>query len=261
MTGQTGAGVAERRWTAAFAIRKADIRISDGRMLTVTTTATFGNNEQSCRGGHVACWSFSLRCWDTSLFMMISVSSGINSYRPARGNVTLRHFNALFSPSSSFSIRISSARAPLSVFILTSLLMLFQVFCLYLITTKINTSPETSPSTMLCLLAVFIAYSAHSALLLLLSPSPFLPCDVFQAVPEKPQWDCGQTEQSGHPWSRLQYQGHGQWQLHVQMCPHADWWWVQPNTPTAIRSDICCPTTDFPTLSSNLQVCSKSGFS
>lgn len=153
-----------------------------------------------------------------------------------------------------FSLRppFPSAHAPLSVSVLPSLWLLFQVFDLCSIATKINTSPETSPSAVLWLLAVFIAYSAHSTLLS--SPS-----DVFQAVPEKPQWDCGQTEQPGHPWRRLQYQGHGQRQLHVQMRPHADRRWVQPNTP--IRWDTCCPTTASPSLPSILQVCSKSGFS
>lgn len=46
------------------------------------------------------------------------------------------------------------------------------------------------------------------------SPCPdsllLLLLDVFQAVPEKPQWDRRQTEQSSNPRSRLQHQGHGQ---------------------------------------------------
>lgn len=52
------------------------------------------------------------------------------------------------------------------------------------------------------------------------SRSPRL-LDVFQAVPEKSQRHSGQAEQSGDPRCRLQHQGHGQWQLHVQVCPHA----------------------------------------
>lgn len=44
------------------------------------------------------CWSFSRRSWDTSQLMMIFVSSGINSYCPARGHATPRDFKVLFSP-------------------------------------------------------------------------------------------------------------------------------------------------------------------
>lgn len=56
---------------------------------------------------------------------------------------------------------------------------------------------------------------------------PLPPPHVFQAVPEKPQWDRRQTEQSGNPRSRFQYQGRGQRQLHVQVRPHANRRWVQ----------------------------------
>lgn len=129
----------------------------------------------------------------------------------------------------------------LSVFILSSLpppplLMLFQVFYLYSITTKNKYLSGDISCSMLCLLAVFIAYncSLHHSPLPPFPPPDVFPCpdsllsppilDVFQAVPEKPQWDCRQTEQSSNPRSRLQHQGHGQWQLHVQVRPHAHWW-------------------------------------
>lgn len=210
--GQRGVGVAAwvTKWrpVAALAVSKADLRKAH---------VAFDNNSNVWKrwavlswSSRVVCWSFCARRWYTSLLMMILVSSGVNECRPAHGNVTPWHYSCSVFPFC-------------SVFISTSLLMLFQVFYLYSITTKVYSSPETAG---LAPCYVFLL----SLLLIPLTP-PSLPplCDVFQAVPEKPQWNCRQAEQSGHPWRRLQYQGHGQRQLHVQMCPHADWWWVQPD--------------------------------
>lgn len=63
--------------------------------------------------------------------MTILVSSGVNECRPAHGNVTPRHYSCSVFPFC-------------SVFISASLLMLFQVFYLYSITTKVYSSPETA---------------------------------------------------------------------------------------------------------------------
>lgn len=162
---------------------------------------------------------------------------------PADGNMTPRH--SLHYMLSSPCLSLSLTRFPsvfisyavfLSVLILfrmlslsfrlyfifsPPLLMLFQVFYLYSITTKNKYLSGDISCSMLCLLAVFIAYTAHSTIVLsppflllmcfhVLTPSSPPILDVFQAVPEKPQWDCRQTEQSSNPRSRLQHQGHGQ---------------------------------------------------
>lgn len=134
---------------------------------------------------------------------------------------------------SSCSLSLSPLYFFLSVFgslffIPSTVLMLFQVFYMYSITTKNKYLSGDISCCMLCLLAVFIAYTPQppsSSWCVSMSWLPTLPPpDVFQAVPEKPQWDCRQTEQSSNPRSRLQHQGHGQWQLHVQVRPHAHWW-------------------------------------
>lgn len=202
-----GVGVVARvtKWrpVAAFAVSKADLRKARVALKRWAFPSW---------GSPVVCWSFSARRWYTSPLMMILVSSGVNECRPAHGNVTPWHYSCSVFPFC-------------SVFISTSLLMLFQVFYLCSITTKVYSSPETAG---LAPCYVFLL----SLLLIPLTPPPPPPpplCDVFQAVSEKPQWNGRQTEQSGHPRRRLQYQGHGQRQLHVQVCPHADWGWVQPN--------------------------------
>lgn len=204
------AWVTKWRPVAALAVSKADLR--KAHVASDNNSNVWKRWAVLSWSSHVVCWSFCARRWYTSLLMMILVSSGVNECRPAHGNVTPWHYSCSVFPFC-------------SVFISTSLLMLFQVFYLYSITTKVYSSPETAG------LAPCYVFLLSLLLIPLTPPRPPLPplCDVFQAVPEKPQWNCRQAEQSGHPWRRLQYQGHGQRQLHVQMCPHADWWWVQPD--------------------------------
>lgn len=117
------------RWIAVFAVNKADLREAH---------VAFDNNSNIWKrwavppwSPHVVCWSFSVHRWCTSLLMMILVSSGANECRPAHGNVTPWHYSCSVFPFC-------------SVFISTSLLMLFQVFHLYSITTKVYSSPETA---------------------------------------------------------------------------------------------------------------------
>lgn len=121
------AWVTEWRPIAAFAVSGADL----GK-------ARFDNNGNVWKrwavlswSSHAVCWSFPAHRWYTSPLMMILVSSGVNECRPAHGNVTPWHYSCSVFPFC-------------SVFISTSLLMLFQVFYLYSITTKVYSSPETA---------------------------------------------------------------------------------------------------------------------
>lgn len=88
---------------------------------------------------------------------------------PADGNVIPRH-----------SLHYMLFPLPVSFFqslfyTLSTLLMLFQVFYMYSITTKNKYLSGDISCSMLCLLAVFIAYTAHSTMLL----SPRRPPDVL----------------------------------------------------------------------------------
>lgn len=143
--------------------------------------------------------------------------------------------------SSVCALSVSFVLSFIPYFIFSALFMLFQVLCMYSITTKhkylsgdvflypvmsSSLSSFTPPLTSLFFfLNVFSCPDSPLSLSLSLpaSPSPCLRCDVFQAIPEKPQWDGRPTEQSGDTRSRLQHQGHGQWQLPLQVRPHVHW--------------------------------------
>lgn len=93
--------------------------------------------------------------------MRILVPSGVNECRPAHGNVTPWHYSCSVFPFC-------------SVFISTSLLMLFQVFYLYSITTKVYSSPETAGLAPCYVFLLSIAYTTHSTI-----SSPLFPPSVM----------------------------------------------------------------------------------